>query len=156
MNTSFKSDILVIGSGIIGLGMAYRLKQLFPHLQVTILEKEKKSGMHQSTHNSGVIHSGVYYKPGSLKAKNCTEGRAALLEFCREHEIKLEKMGKVIVATQDEEVPFLLELEKRGCANGIQGLKRISKEELKEIEPHASGIQALWVPECYSIRFHDV
>ncbi len=150
------SDILIIGAGIIGLATAYQLKQLFPQFHVTILEKEKKSGMHQSTHNSGVVHSGIYYKPGSLKAKNCMEGRSALLEFCRENEITLEKLGKVIIATQDKEIPFLLELEQRGRTNGVNGLKRISREQLKEIEPHARGIQALWVPECYSIRFQDV
>ncbi len=150
------SDILIIGAGIIGLATAYQLKKLFPRFQVTVLEKEKMSGMHQSARNSGVIHSGIYYKPGSLKAKNCTEGRNALLEFCRDNEIQLKKLSKVIVAAQEKEIPFLLELEKRGHINGIQDLKRISKEELKEIEPHATGIQALWVPECYSIRFQDV
>lgn len=156
MEKKSSSDILIIGAGIIGLATAYQLQKLSPHLKITVLEKEKKSGMHQSTHNSGVVHSGVYYKPGSMKAQNCIEGRAALLEFCLENGILLEKMGKVIIATQEKELSYLLELEKRGISNGVTGLRRISKEELKEIEPHAEGIQALWIPECYSIRFQDV
>lgn len=151
-----KSDVLIIGAGIIGLATAYQLQQTLPHLQITILEKENQCGMHQSTHNSGVVHSGIYYKPGSLKAQNCVEGRAALLEFCKENEIPLVKAGKVIVATQETELPFLFELQKRGLSNGVKDLQLIPKEQLKEIEPHAHGIQALWVPECYSIRFQDV
>jgi L-2-hydroxyglutarate oxidase len=150
------TDILIIGAGIIGLATAYHMQQLFPHLKITILEKEEKSGLHQSTHNSGVIHSGIYYKPGSLKAQNCIEGRAALLQFCQENEIPHLKLEKVIVATQEKEFPYLFELEKRGLSNGVKGLQRIAKEQLKEIEPFANGIQALWIPECYSIRFQDV
>ena len=151
-----KDEILIIGSGIIGLATAYQLQQLFPHFKISILEKEERSGMHQSSRNSGVIHSGVYYKPGSLKAQNCIEGRAALLEFCRDNGITLEKLGKVIIATEERELSYLLELEKRGQTNGVPGLKRISKSQLNEIEPHVNGIEALWIPECYSIRFQDV
>ncbi|MES2121155.1 MAG: L-2-hydroxyglutarate oxidase [Chlamydiota bacterium] len=156
MKTNLSSDILIIGAGIIGLATAYRLQQTFPHLKITILEKEGKCGVHQSTRNSGVVHSGVYYKPGSLKAQNCIEGRAELLEFCRENGIFLKQLGKVIVATQDKELPYLSELGIRGQSNGVKGLKLLTKEQLKEIEPHASGIQALWIPECYSIHFQDV
>ncbi len=151
-----KTDVLIIGAGIIGLATAYRLQQTFPHLKITILEKEGTCGAHQSSRNSGVVHSGVYYKPGSLKAQNCIEGRAALLEFCRENEIPLKRLGKVIVATHGRELPYLSELMERGQRNGVKGLKLLTKEQLKEIEPHASGIQALWVPECYSIHFQDV
>lgn len=151
-----QTDVLIIGAGIIGLSTAYQLQQSFPHLKIRVLEKERQSGTHQSTHNSGVVHSGVYYKPGSMKAQNCTEGRAALLAFCKENEIFPEKMGKVIVATRETELPFLAELQKRGDSNGVKGLQMIGPKQLKEIEPHASGIQALWVPECYSIRFQDV
>jgi L-2-hydroxyglutarate oxidase LhgO len=139
MKTNLSTDVVIIGAGIIGLATAYQLQQLFPHLKITILEKEKKSGMHQSSHNSGVVHSGVYYKPGSMKAQNCIEGRAALLEFCRENEVPLEKLGKVIVATEEKELAYLFELEKRGISNGVKGLKRIGKEQLKEIEPYAQS-----------------
>lgn len=149
-------DVLIIGAGIIGLSTAYSLQQRFPHLKIGILEKEATCGVHQSTHNSGVVHSGVYYKPGSLKAHNCIGGRAALLQFCRENAIALKKLGKVIVATQKRELPFLDELQRRGEVNQIPGLQRMGREQLKEIEPYAEGIEALWVPECYSIRFQDV
>lgn len=149
-------DILIIGAGIIGLATAYQLQQLFPHLKIAVLEKELKGGMHQSTRNSGVVHSGVYYKPGSLKAQNCIEGRAALLAFCEENGIPLVKLGKVIVARQDAELPHLLELERRGLRNGVKGLKRLSRDELREVEPHVNGVQALWIPECYSIHFQNV
>lgn len=149
-------DVIIIGAGIIGLATAYRLQQRFPHLKIRILEKEEKCGAHQSTHNSGVVHSGVYYKPGSLKAQNCTLGRAELLKFCRDNEISLKKLGKVIVATQKNELPFLEELHKRGESNKVPGIQKIGKAQLSEIEPHADGIEALWVPECYSIRFQDV
>jgi L-2-hydroxyglutarate oxidase LhgO len=156
MKTNLYSDVLIVGAGIIGLGAAYRLQQTFPHLSITILEKEEKCGTHQSSRNSGVVHSGVYYKPGSLKAQNCIEGRAELLEFCRENGIPLKQLGKVIVATHEKELSFLSELETRGKSNAVKGLKLIGREQLKEIEPHVSGIKALWVPECYSIHFQDV
>ncbi len=149
------SDILIIGAGIIGLATAYHLLHLFPHLKVTLLEKEARIAAHQSTRNSGVIHSGVYYKPGSLKAQNCTRGRSLLLEFCKTHEIRIEKLGKVIVATSEKELPNLYELERRGKGNGVP-CSLIDPEQLKEIEPHVQGIKALWVPSCFSINFGDV
>lgn len=156
LNNTISADIIIVGAGIVGLSTAYQLQNRMPHLKIVILEKEHASGQHQSSHNSGVIHSGVYYKPGSLKARNCTEGRSLLLNFCDQNGITLKKMGKVIVATKKEELSYLSELHHRGTNNGLEGLKIIGKEELAEIEPHVQGLQALWVPNCFSINFHDV
>jgi len=118
----------------------------FPHLRLLVLEKEDRVARHQSGHNSGVIHSGVYYKPGSLKARLCVAGAAAMIEFCREHGIPHEVCGKVVVATSQSELPRLEQLRQRGEANGLTGLRLIGPEELREIEPHAAGLQALVVP----------
>src|SRR5262245_51627286 len=115
-------------------------------MQLAILEKETAIARHQSGHNSGVIHSGIYYKPGSLKAKNCVAGAARMVEFCREHSIPYEICGKVVVATDESERAGLEELRRRGTANGVPGLKMISREELREIEPHCTGIAAMQVP----------
>lgn len=153
---TMSADIIIIGAGIVGLATAYQLQNRMPRLKIAILEKESASGQHQSSHNSGVIHSGVYYKPGSLKARNCTEGRALLLDFCNRKGIPLKKMGKVIVATKKEELSYLSELHYRGTNNGLEGLKIIGKEALADIEPHIQGLQALWVPNCFSIDFQDV
>lgn len=153
---TISADIIIIGAGIVGLSTAYQLQNRMPHLKIAILEKEHGPGLHQSSHNSGVIHSGVYYKPGTLKARNCTEGRALLLAFSEQNGIILKKMGKVIVATKKEELPYLSELHHRGTCNGLEGLKIIGKEELSEIEPHVQGLQALWVPNCFSINFQNV
>jgi (S)-2-hydroxyglutarate dehydrogenase len=138
--------VIIIGGGIVGLGVALAITRRFPHLQPLVLEKESGVARHQSGHNSGVIHSGVYYKPGSLKARLCVSGAAAMVEFCREHQIPHDVCGKVIVATREDELPRLAELERRGQANGLTGLRLIGPEELREIEPHASGLQALVVP----------
>src|ERR1700751_3546901 len=139
-------DIVVIGGGIVGLSTAMRFTALFPRLRLLLLEKEEAVARHQSGHNSGVIHSGIYYKPGSLKARLCVTGAAAMVEFCREHAVPHNVCGKVIVATHTEEIPRLEELHKRGEANGLSGLRVIGSQELREIEPHASGLQALVVP----------
>ncbi len=154
--STISADIIIIGAGIIGLSTAYQLQNRMPHLKIAVLEKELAPGQHQSSHNSGVIHSGVYYKPGSLKARNCTEGRALLLDFCEQNGIPLKKRGKVIVATKKEELSYLSELHYRGTSNRLEGLKIIGKEELSVIEPHVQGLQALWVPNCFSINFQDV
>ncbi|MBS0607398.1 MAG: L-2-hydroxyglutarate oxidase [Verrucomicrobia bacterium] len=153
---TISADVIIIGAGIVGLATAYQLQNKMPRLKIAVLEKESASGRHQSSHNSGVIHSGVYYKPGSLKARNCTEGRSLLLDFCNRKGIPLKKMGKVIVATKKEELSYLSELHYRGTNNGLEGLKIIDKAELAEIEPHIQGLQALWVPNCFSINFQDV
>jgi L-2-hydroxyglutarate oxidase LhgO len=144
--TDSRYSVTIIGGGIVGLGVALEVTRRFPHLPLLVLEKEDHVARHQSGHNSGVIHSGVYYKPGSLKARLCVTGAAAMVEFCREHAIAHEVCGKVIVATNTHELPGLAELHRRGKENGLAGLRMIGPEELREIEPHAAGLQALVVP----------
>lgn len=148
-------DVAIIGGGILGLATALTLttrRSLF----LIVLEAENRLAAHQTGHNSGVIHSGLYYKPGSLKALNCATGRDALYRFCEEHNIAHERCGKVVVATQKEEIPRLDNLEARGRANGLQGLKRLRPEELKEYEPHLSGIDGLWVSETGIVDYKQV
>src|SRR3954465_4940725 len=144
--TDSRYDVIIIGGGAVGLGVALEITRRFPRQKLLLLEKEDKVARHQSGHNSGVIHSGVYYKPGSLKARLCVTGAAAMVEFCREHAIPHNVCGKVIVATLEEELPRLEELRQRGEANGLTGLRLIGPEELREIEPYASGLRALVVP----------
>ena len=139
-------DIVVIGGGIVGLSTAMHAGLLFPRLRLLLVEKEDRVARHQSGHNSGVIHSGIYYKPGSLKAKLCVEGAAAMVAFCREHSIPVEVCGKIIVATCAEEVPRLQSLCERGRANGISGLKLLDREQARELEPHCGGVAWLHVP----------
>lgn len=129
-----------------GLGVALEVSRRFPRHRLLLLEKEDRVAQHQSGHNSGVIHSGVYYKPGSLKARLCVSGAAAMVEFCREHGIPHNVCGKVIVAMREEEIPRLEQLRQRGEANGLNGLRLIEPEELREIEPYARGLRALLVP----------
>ena len=144
--TDSRYNVIIIGGGVVGLGVGLEITRRFPHLRLLVLEKEAGVARHQSGHNSGVIHSGVYYKPGSLKARLCVTGAAAMVEFCREHGIPHSVCGKVIVATHADELARLEELRKRGEANGLMGLRLIGPEELREIEPHASGVRALVVP----------
>jgi L-2-hydroxyglutarate oxidase LhgO len=144
--TDSHHDVIIVGGGIVGLAVALEITKRFPRLRLLLLEKEDGVGRHQSGHNSGVIHSGIYYKPGSLKAKLCVEGAAAMLEFCRAHGIPHQICGKVIVATREEELPRLEELRRRGEANGLTGVQPIGPEQLREIEPNASGLRALVVP----------
>jgi L-2-hydroxyglutarate oxidase len=139
-------DAVIVGGGIVGLAVALEITKRFPRLRLLLLEKEDGVGRHQSGHNSGVIHSGVYYKPGSQKAKLCVEGARAMIEFCRVHSIPHEICGKVIVATHEEEFPRLDELRRRGEANGLIGLQLIGPEQLREVEPHANGLRAMVVP----------
>ena len=139
-------NVAVVGAGIVGLAVALEITRRLPHLRLLVLEKEPSVGQHQSGRNSGVIHSGIYYKPGSLKAKMCVAGARAMVDFCREHQIPHEVCGKVIVATQEEELPRLEELQRRGAANGLTGIRSIGPQELREIEPHATGLRALVVP----------
>jgi (S)-2-hydroxyglutarate dehydrogenase len=139
-------DVVVIGGGIVGLSVALRFSRVFPKLRLTLLEKEAAVGQHQSGHNSGVIHSGIYYKPGSLKAKLCVEGAAAMIQFCREYGIPHQVCGKVIVATNEDEIPRLHSLLERGRANGLSGLRLIERAELRDIEPNCGGIAWLLVP----------
>ena len=148
-------DFAVIGGGIVGLSTARALLKRHPGAGVVVLEKEASWARHQTGHNSGVIHSGVYYKPGSLKARFSREGAAALVEFCREHGIAHEICGKVIVATQLREMPLLKNLYERGLENGL-GVEKIGAEELREIEPYAAGLAALRVPETGIVDYVGV
>ena len=138
--------VMIVGGGIVGLSVALEITQRFPRLRTLLLEKEDRVARHQSSHNSGVIHSGIYYKPGSLKAKLCVAGAAAMVEFCREHCIPHSICGKVIMATRPEELQSLEELRRRGEANGVAGVRLIGSAELRELEPSASGLNALVVP----------
>jgi L-2-hydroxyglutarate oxidase len=144
--TDSRYDVIIIGGGVVGLGVGLEITRRFPGKRLLVLEKEDRVARHQSGHNSGVIHSGVYYKPGSLKARLCVTGAAAMVEFCREHGIAHQVCGKVIVATEEDELPRLEDLRKRGEANGLAGLRLIGREELREIEPNAAGLRALIVP----------
>lgn len=138
---------LIIGGGIVGLAVARELLRRDPRRAVVLLEKEDEVGRHQSTHNSGVLHAGLYYQPGSLKARLAVSGVRLMTEFCREHGIAHEICGKVVVATSDAELPALERLWDRGQRNGLRGLRRLSPEALHEIEPHAAGVAAVHVPE---------
>jgi L-2-hydroxyglutarate oxidase len=148
-----KTDFIIIGGGIVGLSTAYQLKKQNPLFSVVVLEKEAKIAMHQTGHNSGVIHSGIYYKPGSLKAINCKKGYNQLIHFCIENEIKYELCGKIIVATEKTELPTLSGILDRGIANGLAGIKKITYEEINEIEPHCAGIEGIWVPQTGIIDY---
>ncbi len=150
-----QTDVVVIGGGIVGLATAYQLTQKFPEKRVVVLEKEADLGQHQTGRNSGVIHSGVYYTPGSLKAENCRKGKKALEAFCDEEGINYEICGKVIVATKPKEVPVLNEILENGRANGVQ-CEMIGRERLAELEPHAAGVAAIHVPETGIVDYGEV
>lgn len=141
------ADVVVVGGGIVGLATAWQTLRQRPDTRLLLLEKEEGLGRHQTSHNSGVLHTGVYYTPGSLKARNCVAGRRAMVEFCREHGVAFEVCGKVIVATHEAELPRLDRLHERATANGVRCVM-IGPERLAEIEPHAAGLQALHVPEA--------
>ena len=149
-------NTIIIGAGLVGLATAYQLKLKNPHSKILILEKEAKVSQHQSGHNSGVIHSGIYYKPGSLKAKNCIEGYESIIQFAEKHGIKYDLCGKIIVATTPEELPLLDNIYKRGVENGLQNLEYLSKEEFQEIEPHCAGLRAIKVPQTGIIDYPGV
>lgn len=145
----------IIGGGIVGIATAMALSKK-KNIKICVLEAEEQLAAHQTMNNSGVIHSGLYYKPGSLKARNCVEGRQKLYEFCRKHDIAHEQCGKVVVATRTEEIPALDELERKGHANGLIGLKRLSRAQIKEYEPHITGIGGLLVPETGIVDYVQV
>lgn len=153
---SAQFDLTIIGGGIVGLATALALVQRHPGLKLAVLEKEDRLAVHQTGHNSGVIHSGIYYKPGSLKAQTCVAGAKRLIAFCEEHSIPYERCGKVVVATTVDELPRLEELYRRGTANGVEGLEMIGPERLRELEPHATGLKALYVPVTGIIDFSRV
>ncbi|MGD8518811.1 MAG: L-2-hydroxyglutarate oxidase [Anaerolineae bacterium] len=139
-------DVAVIGAGIVGLATAMDLLKRRPDLKLVVLDKEDHVAAHQTGNNSGVIHAGLYYKPGSMKAKMAVEGAQRMIAFCEEHDLPYDLVGKVVVATTEEELPRLEELYRRGTANGVQGLVKISGEEIKEYEPHTRGLAGLWSP----------
>jgi (S)-2-hydroxyglutarate dehydrogenase len=149
------ADVVVVGAGILGLAAARELLVRHPQLDLVVLEKEDEIGQHQTGHNSGVIHSGIYYAPGSLKAQLCTEGRQRLLAYCDEHGIEYELCGKVVVATTPAELPRLEELHRRAVANGVQ-VEEIGPERLAELEPHVAGVKALHAPETGIVDFKRV
>jgi len=145
MGLTEKFDIVIIGGGIVGCATAYKLQKRFPHIKIALLEKEGKLADHQTGNNSGVIHSGIYYKPGSYKAKNCVEGRRELVKFAQEHNITHDVCGKLIVAVEEWELPLLDKIYKRGIENGIEDMEIIDADEIKKIEPYCAGIKAIRV-----------
>lgn len=149
-------DFTIVGAGIVGLSTAYKLLLAYPETSILVLEKEDRVAAHQTGHNSGVIHSGIYYKPNSYRAKNCVEGRHQLVNFCEQHDVTYEICGKVIVATDEEELPRLQKILETGQTNGIEGIKKIDKQELNQIEPHAKGIEAIHVPCAGIVDFVGV
>ena len=151
-----KYDVVIIGGGIVGLATALRLKESKPALNIVLLEKEHKLAAHQTGHNSGVIHSGIYYKPGSLKATNCINGYRQLLDFCDRNGVKYDLCGKIIVATNESEIQYLENIYIRGLENGLTGLKKIGREEIQALEPHCSGIKGIVVPQTGIINYTDV
>ncbi len=151
-----KHPVAIIGGGIVGLATGLELIQRFPDISLSILEKEPTLAAHQTSHNSGVIHSGIYYRPDSLKARLCVEGVEALLRFCRQHNVPYEICGKVIVATTESELPQLDTLYQRGLGNGLHGLQMLTAEGIREIEPHASGIRGIRVPGTGIVNYAQV
>jgi L-2-hydroxyglutarate oxidase len=148
-------DLIVIGGGIVGLATAHRYLERFPGRSVQVLEKESRLAAHQTGRNSGVLHSGIYYKPGSLKAINCREGKRAMEEFCRAENVPFDICGKVIVATHEAELPRLADIFARGQANGVR-CEQIGPERLRELEPHAAGLAAIHVPEAGIVNYAAV
>jgi L-2-hydroxyglutarate oxidase len=151
-----KIDVVVIGGGIVGLSSALNILKQRPGLSLYVCEKEVELACHQTGHNSGVIHSGIYYKPGSLKAQTCLSGYQQLIAFCREESIAYDICGKLIVATQKEQLPVLQQLFERAQAHGLVGVKKLSKEGMKDIEPHVAGIEGLYIPQTGIIDYKAV
>ncbi|MDX1639684.1 MAG: FAD-dependent oxidoreductase, partial [Balneolaceae bacterium] len=141
-----KYDFIIVGAGIVGLSTAYKLSQKYPDLNILVLEKEDRVAAHQTGHNSGVIHSGIYYKPNSYRAKNCVNGRHQLVDFCEKHEVDYEICGKIIVASEKEDIPRLERIYETGQINKIEGIEMVGRERMREIEPYAEGVRAIHVP----------
>ncbi len=148
-------DVAILGGGIVGLATAWQLTERYPRLRVVVLEKEAEVGEHQTGHNSGVLHSGIYYKPGSLRAVNCRAGKRAMEEFCEAHGVAYDICGKVIVAVNEDELPQLMRIYDRGQQNGVR-CELIGPQRLKELEPHAAGVKAIHVPEAGIVNFRAV
>ncbi|HYR90036.1 MAG TPA: L-2-hydroxyglutarate oxidase [Terriglobia bacterium] len=149
-------EIAIIGGGIVGLATANALLDQNPRRRLILVEAEPRLASHQTGHNSGVIHSGLYYKPDSLKAQLCVEGREAMYRFCQEHGIAHERCGKIVVATEEDELPRLQELHRRGEANGLRGMRWLAPDEIREYEPHAAGIRGLFVRETGIVDYKAV
>ena len=154
MNRNF--DIIIIGGGLVGLASALKIQQKLPEKTILVIEKEKDLALHQSGRNSGVLHSGLYYKNGSLRADNCVKGRREIVSFAKEHNISHDVCGKLVVATNEREKESLPGLLKNGTINGLEGLKIINQDEIKEIEPFVNGCSAIWVPETGIIDYRAV
>lgn len=150
------ADVVIVGGGIVGLATSLQLLRQNPPLKITILEKENEVAKHQTGNNSGVIHSGIYYKPGSLKATNCIRGYTLLIDFCRQYEVPFDLCGKIIVATEEKELPLLQNLFVRGQQNGLENLNMLSAEQLREIEPHVAGIAGISVPQTGIVDYKKV
>ncbi|MCB9282492.1 MAG: L-2-hydroxyglutarate oxidase [Lewinellaceae bacterium] len=148
-----KTDIAIVGAGIVGLATALQLSRKKPDLKICVLDKEQEVAAHQTGHNSGVIHSGIYYKPGGSKAVNCRKGYRYLLDFCVENEVPHDICGKVIVATRPEEIPLLKGIFERGQANGLEGIRMLTAEEVVEKEPHVAALAGIWVPQTGIVDF---
>lgn len=151
-----KTDVIIVGAGIVGLASGLKILEKDPSLKILFIEKENDIALHQTGNNSGVIHSGIYYKPGSLKATNCTRGYKMLLNFCDEHKVKYDICGKVILATSEDEISIMNNIYERGIKNELKDLKILSKEEIKELEPHANGIAAIHVQQTGIIDYIEV
>lgn len=154
--SSLITDIVIIGGGAVGLSTAYQLTKRFPHLLITVLEKESRVSFHQTGNNSGVIHSGLYYKPGSYRAKNCIDGREELVSFAQEYDVKYEVCGKIVVATHEEELNRLDKIYQTGLENGLNQIEKIDAKQIKDYEPFCNGLQGLWVPYTGIIDFPGV
>ena len=154
MNNSF--DIAIVGGGIVGLATAYKLQTKFPKLKLLVLEKESKLAQHQTGRNSGVLHSGLYYKPNSLKANNCVKGRQQLVNYAIENNINHDVCGKIVVAINDDQCDYLHKLKSNGEKNNLSGLQILNKKEFQSIEPYADGMSALWVPQSGIINYEEV
>ena len=140
-------DFIIVGGGIVGLATALRVLEARPDVSLLLLEKESRLGRHQTGHNSGVLHAGLYYKPGSLKAKLAVEGLRQMVDFCQKRKVPYEQCGKIVVATEHAELLRLDKLLERGTANGLKGLRKLGREQIREIEPHTAGLAAIHVPE---------
>src|ERR671923_889086 len=149
-------DVAIVGGGIVGLATARALLERFPSLKLVLCEKEAELGRHQTGHNSGVIHSGIYYKPGSFKARLCVEGVRLMMDFCEAHAIKYDRCGKVIVATSQDEVGRLKTLYERGTANGVPGLSLIDASRVREIEPHVRAVAGIHSPNTAIVDYSQV
>jgi L-2-hydroxyglutarate oxidase len=154
--SSGATDIVVVGCGIVGLATAVQLLERHPDLRITLVDKESGLARHQTGHNSGVLHAGLYYAPGSFKARLCRAGKTAMEAFAERHDVPVDHVGKLVVALHEDELPRMASLFERGIANGVEGLEEVGPERLREIEPHAAGIRALWSPRTAIIDFVQV